>query len=99
MTEQEAIHNLNTMRAICCKWENTKETVDMAIKALGKQRWIPVEERLPEECVEVLVTIKEIQDDYYTKTAWIQDGRWVIRKTPLLPEVIAWMELPEAFKG
>ena len=60
--------------------------------------WIPCSERLPEECIEVLVSVKEIDDSFYTRTSWVQDGVWVIKKTPLQPTVIAWQPLPEPFK-
>ena len=60
--------------------------------------WIPCSERLPEECTEVLVSVKEIDDSFYTRTSWVQDGVWVIKKTPLQPTVIAWQPLPEPYK-
>ena len=60
--------------------------------------WIPCSERLPEECTEVLVSVKEIDDSFYTRTSWAQDGVWVIKKTPLQPTVIAWQPLPEPYK-
>ena len=60
--------------------------------------WIPCSKRLPEECTEVLVSVKEIDGSLYTRTSWIQDGLWVIKKTPLQPTVIAWRPLPEPFK-
>ena len=60
--------------------------------------WIPCSERLPEECTEVLVSVKEIDGSFYTRTSWVQDGVWVIKKTPLQPTVIAWQPLPEPYK-
>ena len=60
--------------------------------------WIPCSVRLPEECTEVLVSVKEIDGSFYTRTSWVQDGVWVIKKTPLQPTVIAWQSLPEPFK-
>ena len=60
--------------------------------------WIPCSERLPEECTEVLVSAKEIDGSFYTRTSWVQDGVWVIKKTPLQPTVIAWQPLPEPYK-
>ena len=63
-----------------------------------KDGWIPCSERLPEECIEVLVSVKEIDGSFYTRTSWVQDGSWVIKKTPLQPTVIAWQPLPEPFK-
>ena len=60
--------------------------------------WIACSERLPEECIEVLVSVKEIDGSFYTRTSWVQDGSWVIKKTPLQPTVIAWQPLPEPLK-
>lgn len=64
--------------------------------------WIPVEEGLPGDREEVEVTI-EVADSaggmrYYTKRAWIQDGRWIIRQNPYEPRVIAWQKLPDPHK-
>ena len=65
--------------------------------------WIPVEDGLPEEGGEVEVTIEEMADSaggmiYYTKTAWVQEERWVIKRNPYNPRVIAWRPLPEPYK-
>lgn len=63
-----------------------------------KDGWIPCSERLPEENTEVIVTVREIEDSRYTQTSWMQEGQWVVKKTPLMPEVIAWQPLPESYK-
>ena len=65
--------------------------------------WIPVEDRLPEDREEVEVTIEEKANKVgkirrYTKRAWLQDGRWIIRQNPYEPRVIAWQPLPEPYK-
>lgn len=65
--------------------------------------WISVEDGLPEEGEEVEVTIEEMADSaggmrYYTKTAWVQEERWVIKRNPYNPRVIAWRPLPEPYK-
>ena len=60
--------------------------------------WIACSDRLPEEYIEVLVSVKEIDGSFYTRTSWMQDGVWVIKKTPFQPEVIAWQPLPEPYK-
>lgn len=65
--------------------------------------WIPVEDGLPEEGEEVEVTIEEMADSaggmkYYTKTAWVQEERWVIKRNPYNPRVIAWRPLPKPYR-
>ena len=60
--------------------------------------WIPCSERLPEENMEVIVTISEMDGSNYTSTSWLQDGVWIIKKTPLQPTVIAWQPLPEPYQ-
>lgn len=80
-----------------------KEIIRSHMNDLPDDGWIPVEERLPNEGEEVEVTIEEMADSaggmiYYTKTAWVQDGRWVIKRNPYNPRVIAWRELPEPHK-
>lgn len=72
-------------------------------KDMCKDDWIPVEDGLPEEGEEVEVTIEEMADSaggmrYYTKTAWVQEERWVIKRNPCNPRVIAWRPLPEPYK-
>lgn len=58
--------------------------------------WIPCNSGvLPEECRGVEVTIMEDANEvggkrYYTQYSWLQDGRWIFKKTPYNPIVIAW---------
>lgn len=63
-----------------------------------KGGWIPCKEGLPAENIEVDVTIKEIDGSTYTQTSWLQEGQWVVKKSPLKPKVIAWKERPEPYK-
>ena len=82
-------------------WNKALHKVKKIVKEVAEEYnggWIPCSERLPEECTEVLVSVKEIDDSFYTRTSWVQDGVWVIKKTPLQPTVIAWQPLPEPFK-
>lgn len=65
--------------------EEEKEAMQMAISALEQQRWIPVTERLPEECEEVNITwvntcpgpyYKDIKDKPFTGSGLYCKGRW-----------------------
>lgn len=88
------------------RWESIRiEKVEEIIRSHMDEMnddWIPVEEGLPGDREEVEVTI-EVADSaggmrYYTKRAWIQDGRWIIRQNPYEPRVIAWQPLPKQYK-
>ena len=69
-----------------------------------KQQWIPVEERLPENWVPVLVTLKQAErlpawmkarSYYYCVDMDVhEDSRWTVNKN----NVIAWMPLPESYQ-
>lgn len=82
--------------------------IEKAISALEEQnrhRWIPVEERLPEDDVIVLVTVSGFCG-YITFSNAIElgnlcsDGSWFIEGYPDWddPEVTAWMPLPEPYQ-
>ena len=63
--------------------------------------WISVNERLPEECKEVLVTVKDDSADspiYYTAVGWYYAGIWVVEDA-VCHQVIAWMRPPKPYKG
>lgn len=71
------------------------EAYDMAIEALEQTRWIPCSERLPENEGVYLVTFKLsfmnfIEVCTFTKAGWNKVG---------YDEVIAWMPLPEVYRG
>lgn len=62
--------------------------------------WIPVNERPPEECKEVLVTVKDDSADspiYYTAVGWYYAGIWVVEDA-VCHQVIAWMRPPKPYK-
>ena len=62
--------------------------------------WALVNERLPEECKEVLVTVKDDSADspnYYTAVGWYYAGIWVVEDT-VCHQVIAWMRPPKPYK-
>ena len=65
-----------------------------------EQKWIPCSERLPEKNSEYLVTkVDNITDDLLLDIAyygdWIQNNNGFYKAD----EVIAWMPLPEPYKG
>ena len=62
--------------------------------------WTPVSEKLPEECKEVLVTVKDDSADspiYYTAVGWYYAGIWVVEDA-VCHQVIAWMRPPKPYK-
>ena len=83
----EEIENLNDFE---------KSQVGKMLKRLNeeqrKHRWIPVEERMPEDESEVLVSI----NTGHVFTGYYEDGEWYIPVEPDYP--IAWMPLPEPYE-
>ena len=62
--------------------------------------WVPVSESPPEECKEVLVTVKDDSADspiYYTAVGWYYAGIWVVEDA-VCHQVIAWMKPPKPYK-
>ena len=63
--------------------------------------WVPVSDRLPEPCKEVLVTVKDDSADspiYYTAVGWYYAGIWVVEDA-ICHKVIAWMRPPKPYRG
>ena len=69
-------------------------------KKVAVSEWIPVNKRLPEECKEVLVTVKDDSADspvYYTAVGWYYAGIWVVEDA-VCHQVVAWMKPPKPYK-
>lgn len=87
----------------CCLKEYFRRGYE-AGKKENNNGWIPVSERLPEENVRVDVTIEEEHPEetdrkiYYTSESWRREGKWVIRKNPCHPKVIAWKYPTEPYQ-
>ena len=89
---------------------STNKAIDMAIKALEKPEphWIPVTENTPKKYHMVcLVTMNGCLEPYTDKSTWV-DGKWYQieyttdgypRKIDITDAVLAWMPLPEPYKG
>ena len=77
-------------------------------EAEPEQKWIPVGERLPEEKSnwKNVTVLDENGDSAFTYVSvgyYLSDGWWIVDNEPMedgnLIRVIAWMPLPEAYKG
>lgn len=95
MTNQEAINKLiiarNVYDGMGESYKPWVEVIDMAIKALEAQEWIPCSERLPDGKGYVLVT------DYgETNIGRRFCGKWWLDYCgDKMKDVTAWMPLPE----
>ena len=70
------------------------------------QEWIPCSERMPNDSDDVLITIKGnnfVSDGtyagYYSNRWWYMCEDGEVTDVPILANVIAWMPLPEPWKG
>ena len=92
------------------QWQSDIDALKELPSAQPEQRWIPCSERMPEEdhwlggsgkqfSEQVLVTIANYDnDDIWVYVANTIDGEWIL-DLPRYCEVIAWMPLPEPWKG
>ena len=70
----------------------------MAIESLEQTRWIPVSERLPDAIGTYLVTLDYKEHGTGVTTLWFHNKEigWDLRVADV---VIAWMPLPQPYKG
>ena len=100
LTNKEAIEVLEFFKGQAEKYDGSLEYIkpeeveafSMAIDALKQTAWIPVSERLPDDFERVLVTLGSYDGVTYD---WRSDGDWY----DWGKSVIAWMSLPEPYKG
>ena len=106
MTSTEAIETLRANYPDAC-YEQLRCAVDMAIKALEAQRWIPCSERMPKQNGVYVVT-RNISDGFECRNitdacyfdgtnTWHDDTR-VNHSREYLTDVLAWMPLPEPYR-
>ena len=89
------------IKAECEKAE--QEAFDMAIEALqadAVQGWIPVSERLPSDGGNYLITVEDLRLGHIGEhTVTMADFYAKEKKWNSAVDVIAWMPLPETYKG
>ena len=107
MTYEEAIKNINALNAVCgqkCLYDAEFESaLALAILALEKQatqKWISVDDRLPEDESNVLAYARNgeegrIYPANYAKGVWFD----CIFDIPVTNATTHWMPLPEPPKG
>lgn len=112
MTTHEAIEHLKNIMIFSYQDGYTteaREALDIAIKALEAQEWIPVKERLPEEdhwlggsgkqfSDEVLISITNREEaDAWSDISQTIDGEWGL-ELPRYCKITAWKPLPEPYR-
>ena len=105
LTNKEAVEQLRNLKKANF-YSSTIMALDMAINALNQTTWIPVGERLPSQSGEYLVTTSCEGATWTDKFEYTPTDRgW---SDPEAYDdiidwndggVIAWMPLPEAYKG
>ena len=87
------------------EYEDTGLTPEEIERLKEQHRWIPVEERLPEEDTIVLLTVSGLYScitfsDAIELGNLCSDGEWFIEGYPDWddPNVTAWMPLPEPYR-
>lgn len=97
-TKEPFLYELNRRMAVTT--QNTKlhrrieELEDRIAKLESAQRWIRVEERLPDDGIAVLVWDVDIP-----LRGWLEDGLWQDEKQNYLGGVTHWMDLPQSPRG
>ena len=97
MTNAEAIEHLKNIKIYSFQdgyTDEAREALEMAIKALEAQKWIPCSERLPDSKEYVLVT------DYGETNIGRRfcDRWWLDYCGDKMKDVTAWMPKPEPYR-
>lgn len=81
----------------------TKDEIDDMPSAEPERKWTPVTEKLPWTDTNVLVTVLDDSGDTpwsYTSIGWLTpDGKYWVVDNEVCYGVVAWMPLPEPWRG
>lgn len=104
MNNQQAIDRL--VKHLEWGWtEETVEAIEMGIHALKETQWIPCSEKMPEESGFYMASVYcEVTKESHCRSVWFTfdddpyaEMEW--RELPSYEKVVAWMPLPEPYKG
>lgn len=94
---------INDRETIKLLREQNEKLKEQLSSAQLEQRWIQCSERLPNSQTEVIVSCRDDSADTiyrYTASGWITtNGEYWIVDNEINPYVVAWMPLPEPWKG
>ena len=90
----DVLFDYSSLRAV--DYARIMEHIDKLPSVENKGEWIPVSERLPERCKEVIVTDVETSDTYQSR--YIGNGYWECDNGTFKNRIIAWMPLPKPYK-
>ena len=77
-----------------------QDTLESLPAAQPEQHWIPVSERLPEESGKYLVTVLDGIGKRTTSAPYhLRSKSWTLTGRMAYWKVIAWMELPDPYRG
>lgn len=97
---QQAIDALKTVAGV---GNRALDKLRQLPSAQLEQRWIQCSERLPNSQTEVIVSCRDDSADTiyrYTASGWITtNGEYWIVDNEINPYVVAWMPLPEPWRG
>ena len=80
----------------CCpRWNRVIRETAEEVRQNAEPRWIPVEERLPEDERYVLVTT--VSGNVTEAKYWQKEGFWVLKGLAIM-SVTAWMHLPQPYE-
>lgn len=96
MTNKEAIERLRKIKKLDVFGKDYMPTLDLAIAALERDRWISVEERLPGEFVSVQAHMTDAEPFPSVREAYLAGGEWFFPALNEYHPVDKWAEFLES---